>query len=184
MNNKISCDMVTLEADNLQIAAKLSCKAIDVVNSFDGKVLNIRFSRALSEALSVSVDVENDNYGFNISIRCKEDCKSFKKSPNDDIGYAYYVIHRDISICRVINTNIPNDGDKCIVGKRINAKAIVAGIKSKQNELFEKSCSLRKSLDSIQAQIERIEELKAKLRSVYNEIPYEVKEWFKIKELH
>ena len=182
MNKQISYEMVNLEASNMLKASSLCDKAVEVVKSFDGKVLNVRLARALSEALGVSVDVENDYYRFDISIRCKDDCRSFKENPNSDIGYAYYTIHRNISICHLGNIKTPV-GERCIVNKRINAKVIIRDICKKKESLVNKHNELKDQLDSIDIKIKRIEELKDQLKGVYSSIPYEVKEWFKIKEL-
>ena len=145
-----------------------------VIQSFDGKCINKKFTEAMDEFLfygkterqyHVIAGIDNTSYGsmFDFGIRCYDD---IVKGEADSMGYCsnYYINNRDFTM-RVKAGEVTTTSAN---GKpRINSKALIEKLDDKIQQLHNKAEELENDLSQVENMRADLEQIK-KIMEVFN----------------
>lgn len=176
--NEDARNLILLEIKNRKAALELYPKIIEVVQKFDGKVLNKRFDTALKKADS-RLGYDRGMYQFRINMSCFDNrcCKSVKVDSN---GYSstnyindYYVRLNGYLQPYSHNTNELS----ALTEERLIAENVIVSLNEGKEKLEAEITRLEASLDKIAEWKEKLEALTKEVQGVMSEVPYLVRDY-------
>jgi len=142
----------TREIDRLRQEATYTATIVKVLSDFDGKVLNVRLAKALSQAL-----------GFNVWL---------------DHRYSWF--HMEHFSGNTTTTIFSGKDEDLIDGKRIDAAKLIQDTREKREKWLREAQEIENNLSTIDSTLEQIQELKKALQALTRPINSRVREAYNI----
>lgn len=171
-------NLILLEIKNRKAALELYPKVIEVVQKYDGKVLNKRFDTALKKA-DGRLSYDRDTVRFTINMSCFDNrfCKSVKVDKN---GYSSTNYINDYYI-RMNGYIAPYSHDtnrlSALSEEKLIAANVIVSLHEGKIKLESDIIKLEASLNKIAEWKEKLEALKNEVESVMSEVPYLVRDY-------
>lgn len=201
MKSEVSKKLLELYLNNLETSTKIIEDLIPVVKTFDFKVYTKRFDNALKsigDKYNVSVIIENFDYkscqidlGFYASAsRCIQEKEGFYYLPKsyDRVNIIY--IYSDFNTWttdRKTNEKYysPSAENHFYIDSnyktRIGSDKIIKTLQEKKNYLDDKIKTLKEKADNLEKYEARLKEIKAELKVLSEDVPYEITDFFNLK---
>ena len=201
MCKESSRKLFELYLHNLETSTKIIEDLIPVVETFNFKVYTKRFDNALKSIgnrYNVSVTIENFDYkscqidfGFYATVlRCIEEKEGFYYLPKsyDCVNIVY--IYSDFNTWttdRKTNEKFynPSSEHHFYIDNnfkiRIGSDKIIKTLQEKKNFLEDKIKTLKEKVNNLEKYEARIKEIKAELKAISDNVPYEITDFFNLK---
>ena len=176
--NEDARNLILLEIKNRKAALELYPKVIEVVQKFDGKVLNKRFDTALKKADS-RLGYDRGMYQFRINMSCFDNrcCKSVKVDSN---GYSStnYINDYYVRLNGYLQPYSHNINElSALTEERLIAENVIVSLNEGKEKLEAEIVRLEASLDKITEWKEKLEALTKEVQGVMSEVPYLVRDY-------
>lgn len=171
-DEKVAEELTKLHIKNLRRAAELADQVIEIVKQFDGKVLNVRFEKALKEKTGEHIVVRENYSTFSIDWYMDDRCV-----PSGDGCSVVYLDGMSISLCFISDYDNTKE-NMPIVNKRIVADNFIPDIKKQIESFLIDAGKLEESITKIGEWKARAKELTDQVNKLHNEIPYEIKDYY------
>lgn len=163
-----------LDAENYDRAAAICEQLIHVVKQFDGKVLNVRFKKALKEYTGYRFNVDfkgpiNQDGDSGLSIDWYVE--------DDYVEGAGYVSIKEINLCYKPSSS----NDNLIVNKRINADNIIENINECKEEILLKAKEIRHSIEKVDEWCETYHKIQREIDNYNDDMLWIANDYLKIK---
>ena len=179
--NEDARNLVQIEIDNRKEALRLYSAIIEVVEKFDGKVLNKRFETALKKVDErLSFDRSFSSFSIKMNVFNNRSCKSVK---TDSYGYSCtnYISTNDLKLNSYLPTYSYNPDEKVLlVEERSVSSALIESLNNGKNSMEETIKTLEESLNRVDEWKEKLNNLKNEMENLTKEIPYLIKEYYDI----
>lgn len=179
--NEDARNLVELEIKNRKEALELYSKVIEVVEKFDGKVLNKRFETALKKVDSrLSYEREHSRFKIKMNVYDSRSCKSVKK---DSLGYSCtnYIYYNYLTLNSYVETyTYDKDKKSMLDNERIVSSVLIDALNKGKTSMEEHIKELEESLDKVTEWKEKLESLKSEMEKTMREIPYLIKEYYNL----
>ena len=179
--NEDARNLVELEIQNRKEALKLYDGIIEVVEKFNGKVLNKRFETALKKFDErLSCNREYSWFEINMSVFDNRCCKSVKK---DSYGYSCtnYISSNYLRLNNLVYTYTNNSKDKAMLeNERIVASVLIEALNNGKKQMEDKIVELENSLEKVDEWKEKLKALENEMKKVMSEVPYIIREYYDI----
>ena len=179
MNDNTRTALINKEIETYRKFAVVLESLKPVIQSFDGKCINKKFTEAMDEFLfygktdrqyHVTAGIDTTSYGsmFDLAIRCYDD---IVRGEADSSGYcsSYYISNKDFTMrvkAEEVTTTTATNGKP-----RINAKALWDKLDEKIQQLHSKAEALEKDLSHVEdmrADLEQIKQMMAAFNGKYH----------------
>lgn len=179
MKDNTRIELINKEIETFRKFAVVLESLKPVIQSFDGKCINKKFTEVMDEFLfygktdrqyHVTAGIDITSYGsmFDLGICCYDD---IVRGEADSMGYSscYYISNRDFTMRVKVEevTTTTAAGGK----PRINAKALSEKLDEKIQQLHNKAEELEKDLSHVEemkADLEQLKQLEAVFRGKYH----------------
>lgn len=179
--NEDAKNLVELEIKNRKEALELYDKVIEVVEKFDGKVLNKRLETALKKVDErLSCDRRYSSFEIQMSVFDSRSCRSVNK---DDLGYSHvnYISDSYLTLNGYLPTYSYSANEKVLLyEERIISSVLIESLNYGKKHMEETIVSLEESLDKVPEWKERLEALRVEMEKTMKEIPYIIREYYDI----
>lgn len=179
--NEDARNLVELEIKNRKEALELYSKVIEVVEKFDGKVLNKRFETALKKVDErLSFDRKYSSFEIQMSVFDSRSCKSVNK---DDLGYSCtnYIANNYLILNGYLPTYSYNPNEKVLLyDERIISSVLIESLNIGKKYMEETIVSLEESLNKVTEWKKRLLEIKDEMEKTMKEVPYIIREYYDI----
>ena len=180
--NEDAKNLVSLEIENRKNALKLYDRVIEVVQKFDGKVLNKRFDTALKKVDDrLSYSREYRAFEINMSVFNNRSCTSVKK---DSYGYGctnYISGSGKLRLNSYLSTYSYDKNEKTVLEEeKIVSSVIIEGLNKGREQMEKEIERLENSIDKVDSWKKKLTALKGEIEAVMKEIPYIIREYYDI----
>ena len=179
--NEDARNLVELEIQNRKEALKLYDGIIEVVQKFDGKVLNKRFDTALKKVDErLSCNREHSWFEINMSVFDNRSCKSVKK---DSYGYSCtnYITDNYLRLNNLVYTYSYNPKDNVMLdNERIISSVLIEALNKGKEQMENKIKELENSIDKVDEWKSKLKALQIEMEEVMKEVPYIIREYYDI----
>lgn len=171
-------NLVKLEIENYKKALTLYPQIIEVVKSFDGKILNKRFETALKKVDdNLRTDMTYDTLYIKFSAWNNRSIKSVEERN----GYAnwLYIEHTDIYMNGYLRRVSYNKDDiVCTTENRLIASVVIEALEKQEQYIKSKIENLEKHIENTDEYKAKLEALRKEIESIGKDIPSEIKAYF------
>lgn len=179
--NEDARNLVELEIENRKEALKLYDKIIEVVEKFDGKVLNKRFDTALKKVDGrLGYNREYKRFEIEMSTFDNRSCKSVKK---DSFGYSctIYISDSYLRLNSYLETYTNDKNKKSLLdNERIISSVLIESLNDGKKYMEEKIKELEESIGRVEEWKKELESLKHQMENIMKEVPYIIREYYDI----
>lgn len=179
--NEDARNLVELEIQNRKEALKLYDGIIEVVQKFDGKVLNKRFDTALKKVDErLSCNREYSWFEINMNVFDNRSCKSVKK---DSYGYSCtnYITDNYLRLNNLVYTHSYNPRDNVMLdNERIISSVLIEALNKCKEQMENKIKELENSIDKVDEWKNKLKALQIEMEEVMKEVPYIIREYYDI----
>ena len=166
--------LLKMTVNNYREAATLCNKVADVIKAFDGKIFNVKLSRALQEKtgqyMTVRTNYVKEEYTGLLDISMRFD--------NSSIGN-HSVEYDTASLCHVC-VNYKESDSAPIINKRIVAANIVPSITEARDRYLDKADKLIRAEENVKEWMEKKSVLTEQLEKLRDEIPDEIQSYYNL----
>ena len=166
--------LLKMTVNNYREAATLCNKVADVIKAFDGKIFNVKLSRALQEKtgqyMTVRTNYVKEEYIGLLDISMRFD--------NRSIGN-HSVEYDTASLCHVCVNDKESDSAP-IINKRIVAANIVPSITEARDRYLDKADELIRAEENVKEWMEKKSVLTEQLEKLRDEIPDEIQNYYNL----
>lgn len=177
--NEDARNLVELEIKNRREALKLYDGIIEVVEKFNGKVLNKRFDTALKNVdKRLGFNRSYSSFEIEMSLFDNDSCKSVKK---DSFGYSHtiYITNRYLILNSYLETYTLDRSKKSLLdNERIVSSVLIESLNNGRKQIEEKIVALEESLDKVVEWREKLESLKNEMEKTMKDIPYIIRDYY------
>ena len=177
LNAELKAERLTRQhIKQLRRASELCDKVIEVAKKFDGKVLNVRFEKAMEEATKQSVHyssnyiMENYYENFRISWFCDD-----RSVPDMNGCSCSYINTNSFELCNGYNYT---EETSPIINKRIVAANLIPELQKQKEYFLTEADTIENGITKVDEWKERASELVEQINKLHDEIPYEIKDYY------
>ena len=179
--NEDARNLVELEIQNRKEALKLYDGIIEVVQKFDGKVLNKRFDTALKKVDErLSCNREYSWFEINMNVFDNRSCKSVKK---DSYGYSCtnYITDSYLRLNNLVYTYSYSAKDIVMLdNERIISSILIEALNKGKEQMEKEIKKLEESINKVDEWKSKLKALQIEMEEVMKEVPYIIREYYDI----
>ena len=179
-NKEDSRRLVLLEVENYKKALELYDSIIEVVEKYNGKVLNKRFETALKK---VNDYIRVDMSGRTLYIQLYLEDRSVKSFNNDFWIYINktYINLNGYTPRLAYSWENDLDGKLCADHEnRLIASVLIKSLNEEKEHIKNKIILLENEVNKADEYKQQLEDLKAQMEKITRNIPYEIRDYFEL----